>query len=1583
VFRSRERRFGSTPRKAPSRRRPILEPLEDRTLLATFTVSSLADSGPGTLRQALLNAAATTERDTVQFAVAGTIQPRSALPPLTGVTLDGTTAPGFAGRPLLELDGSLAGNVSGLRLTGDSNTVQSLVINRWRGPAGVEVYSDRNVLKGNFIGTDLTGTQARPNAGHGVLITQSAPGVGGSFNLVGGNAESDGNVLSGNQGAGVYFLGSGGNNDIRHNRIGTGAGGTEARGNNRAGVIFFLKTFLPIAIREYVRENKIDYNIGPGVQVESNGDANLSGVTIQGNSFFANSGLAIDYGALGVTPNDDRDRDDGPNDPQNFPILGGVVRTANSVTVGGFLNSTPNRTFTIELYASAVPGPNGYGAAERYLGATTVTTDAQGNGRFNVTLPVSVAAGQFLTATATAPDGSTSEFSRAIAVSPEGTPATVQFLDASTRVVESDGVATLYVGRTGNLSGTVTVSYTTSDDTATAGSDYTAQAGTLTFAPNETVKTVTIPIRNDQVFEAPEWFTLTLSNPTGGAILGTTNPVEVIIQDDDPLDPSFGSGGRVTTDFTGPVADQARAVVTQPDGKVIVVGSSNQRFAVLRYHANGSLDTGFGSGGSVILQLTTTGTPSDRAAAVALQTDGKIVVAGTAENANQFLSANHTLVRLNPEGSLDTTFGGGGKVFTDLGGRDEGLDLVIQADGKVVVLGQSGGNVGLARYNADGTLDATFGTGGKVTQSLNTFATEPRLALQADGKLVVAYTQGFDTTADFALARFHPNGTLDSTFGTGGKVTTNFGPGSTDGANDVFVQADGKIVVVGSARGSGAAEDQLLAVARYNANGTPDTTFSGDGLLTEPKLSNAAAVTVQADGKILTTADGLSGGIEFRGLGVARFNPTGGLDPTFDGDGVAFANFVAGLGVAAFPVLALAPGGAVVAAGTSQSDFAVARFLATGTLDPGFDGDGKVTTGLLGSQADVLGGLVVLPGGKFVAAGSSGGKLALTRYHADGTLDTTFGTAGRVVTSDTVGDTVRLIVQADGKLLVATNSLLRFNSDGTLDTSFGTGGRVPTNFEIGGMAVQADGKIVVAGSLTFASGTAKSLHVARYNADGRPDTTFDGDGFVTTDFPGNKATGQNVVLQPDGKIVVVGKVEQTATPFDTHFAVARYHADGRLDPTFDGDGRVTTVFGPNLESEAAVAVVQADGKLLVAGTSGKRPFHDDNHFALARYHADGSLDTSFEGDGLVRTRFSTVSWDFVNAVLLLPDGKIVAVGRSFDTVNPLNSFALARYHANGRLDARFGREGLLLTDFGPGRDARAFSAVLQADGKMVAAGTVGGDPFSPTGGDFGLVRYLVDLGPEPPSDTAPPTWPPGSALTASALQATSLTLSWTAAQDNRAVTGYRVFRGNTFIAAVGATTRTTSVAGLVANTAYTFKVEAVDAAGNVSTTGPSVTITTPPAGGSPPFAPTPPADVPAPPDSTAGTEATFVTGVYRDGLGPTPDPAGLAFWSDGTVELGGAGRNVGQDSNPAMLSAGLETCPTVVPMPRTSAEARLRLIDAAYSTYLRRESDPAGDLRWLGLLQASFLMPDRLAEVFLDSQEYVSRQTPASPRCSP
>ncbi len=339
------------------------------------------------------------------------------------------------------------------------------------------------------------------------------------------------------------------------------------------------------------------------------------------------------------------------------------------------------------------------------------------------------------------------------------------------------------------------------------------------------------------------------------------------------LDTSFDFDGKLTTTISS--SDVAYAVIVQPNGKIFVAGTTNTNiadFVAVRYNNDGSLDTSFDSDGKVTTDFNLS---QDQGYDVAIQTDDKIVMVG---NSGAGYLANIALVRYNVDGSLDTSgFGTNGKVITDVsGGQDQAFSVAMQIDGKILVSGQyynaSPFGLVVVRYSSLGVLDTEFGIGGKVITPLSSPNAGESLVVQTDGKILVAGSNG----ADFVLVRYTAAGVLDNSFGTNGIASTDFG-GASDSGYSVALQGDGKILVAGSSSTD-------FALARYNSDGSLDNSFDADGKVTLAIGANgdvAQNVLVQSDGKIVVT--GYSNNGTDDDFALVRYNADGSLDTTFDG----------------------------------------------------------------------------------------------------------------------------------------------------------------------------------------------------------------------------------------------------------------------------------------------------------------------------------------------------------------------------------------------------------------------------------------------------------------------------------------------------------------------------------------------------------------------------------------------------------------------------------------------------------------------------------------------------------------------------
>lgn len=737
------------------------------------------------------------------------------------------------------------------------------------------------------------------------------------------------------------------------------------------------------------------------------------------------------------------------------------------------------------------------------------------------------------------------------------------------------------------------------------------------------------------------------------------------------------------------------------------------------FSSAGSLDTTFNSTGIAVTNVGQVTGTSDIAQAMAIDVNGKFVIAGT--NGIDFAVARYTAA-----GVLDATFGTGGKVTTDLGGAaDIAYGVAIDGNNNIIVAGTDGTNFAVARYTSTGVLDTSFGTGGKtITQiGVSTANVVYGVAIDTSNNVVVVGTTGVDFVVARYLGMGVSAGLLDTTFGSGvGYVTTNIG--TTDIAYALAIQSDGKIVVAGRS-----AND--YAVARYLTNGKLDTVANGGTgfgnvvpasavgyVVTNISGADIAyAVALQADGKIV--AAGKSGA----DLSLARYTTAGVLDTTFNVTGKVTTN-VSGTDIA-YGVKIQPSNQYIVVCGKSSNNFSVVRYTTTGALDVTFGGTGKVVTDMGGTDAAYA--LAITSGGNITLAGTNNSDFVVAQYTTLGLLNNVgFGVPnGYVVTDIGMGSTDvanSCVIQPDGKIVTVGSSannitLLRYTINGALDSTFGTGGIVTTIVSSAsiayGVALQSNGYIVVVGAGANAGTNPNKFIVVRYTPTGLLDTTFNASGTpgYTITNVGGTSIAYGVVIQPDGKIVVAGKS-------GTNFAVARYLTNGTLDTVVNGGsgfgpggtapGYVTTNLG-STDIGYGVALTSA-GKIVVGGVSG-------SNFAVAQYTSAGILDTgNFNGaSGYVTTAIGTTSTGY--AVAINSSGKIIVAGVT--TTAAHNNFAVSQYTSAGVLDtSSFGSGvGYVITDFSG--DDTGYNLALQSNGYIVVAGI--------SAGNIALVRY-TDLG---------------------------------------------------------------------------------------------------------------------------------------------------------------------------------------------------------------------------------------------------------------
>ena len=438
-------------------------------------------------------------------------------------------------------------------------------------------------------------------------------------------------------------------------------------------------------------------------------------------------------------------------------------------------------------------------------------------------------------------------------------------------------------------------------------------------------------------------------------------------------------------------------------------------------------------------------------------------------------------------------------------------------------------------------------------------------------------------------------GALDLSFGVNGKVLTNIPPVQFK-ASTVAIQPNGKLVVAGY---TNKLSTGVFAVARYNANGTLDSSFATNGIFKYNLYTNndqAKSIAIQPDGKIVVAGYAeLPTGISDKDFVLLRLLPNGILDNSFGNNGVVTKDFFSNSDDELFKI-AIRPTGQIIAAGyiehgiTSNKGITVIQYTSAGVIDSSFGTSGIAQSYALGSNAG--GSMLLQPDGKVVVVSSPDnptffGGFGAMRFTANGMIDSTFGNNGYSYTA--VGTGLSFVydvtLQFDGKYLLVGEStnvssyqiaIIRLNSAGILDSSFGTGGKVETqigNNNDAGATVHAqpDGKIIVSANTNYGLVSA-DFALLRYNSNGWPDSTFGIHGIVTTDFGNDDDEVSGSLIQPDGKIVLVGEGSDSSS--NEGFVIARYentfatyyntvYAYAFLDINNNGIQDSTEVFYPN------------------------------------------------------------------------------------------------------------------------------------------------------------------------------------------------------------------------------------------------------------------------------------------------------------------------------------------------------------------------------------------------------------------------------------
>lgn len=652
------------------------------------------------------------------------------------------------------------------------------------------------------------------------------------------------------------------------------------------------------------------------------------------------------------------------------------------------------------------------------------------------------------------------------------------------------------------------------------------------------------------------------------------------------------------------------------------------------------------------------------------------------------------------------------------------------------------------RYNADGSIDASFATEGRAVTSFVSGHNVPKsIIMQPDGKIVAVGTSS-NSLNYLAIARYTANGILDSTFDGDGKVLTQM----AGTASFASVHEDGKILVAATTFSSTVFPwTTRFTLLKYNSNGSLDTSFDGDGIAlnlfdeNDPSYQ-ITSVAEQQDGKILvtTSADPYGSYDIPDDVVIRRYNSNGTTDTSFGTNGKIAMAFHPGFNVA--KNIAVQPDAKILIVGYSRpsaaerNDSNLARFHSNGALDTAFGNEGTVTP-KFDATNDESNILLIQPDNKLITIGTKRNAtengylfkdIALSRHNSDGSPDTSFGNGGKVVSifvQNNINKIHQAVLQPDGKIVISNTyynlytgdalyhfELIRYTANGAVDMTFGTDGKVTIDAEPATMLVQPDGKIITL-YVSYDSQNNATLFLKRYNTNGTADSSFGTNG--VTSLTGVFWAPVTAALQPDGKIVVSYSSPDANGAYG--FTLKRFNTDGSPDNSF-----VNSVAFVDSSSYANGTFVQADGKIVVTGKN--FGYNSGTYFkqlVSARYNTDGSLDTGYGINGFVTSYLGIDYQNYteIQSVLLQPDGKLLAAVSKLEQfpANPNPSsydFVIYRFTVNGDSDNEFGANGQVTTSFHDKYD-EAFAMVLQPDHKIV----VGGTTDTGINRDFALVRF--------------------------------------------------------------------------------------------------------------------------------------------------------------------------------------------------------------------------------------------------------------------
>lgn len=758
----------------------------------------------------------------------------------------------------------------------------------------------------------------------------------------------------------------------------------------------------------------------------------------------------------------------------------------------------------------------------------------------------------------------------------------------------------------------------------------------------------------------------------GSVLIGNSNLTGITRhRTDGTLDESFGSGGVILdSNRSAWYSVGGRSVAIQPDGKILVAsGVEHDEIRVTRYLEDGSLDQEFGSGGFVLYE----GVGQIIINEMVLRTDGRVLLVGYAATGvlNGFATYSTFMIQFDSHGQLDQDFGNGGVTLTTVSNyRDAATDVAIQPDGKIVVAGTTlsdSEEYGLfvARYSESGALDDQFGNDAVPgVVRLDNFG-EPiysakldqvGLVVQPSGRIVLAASKKTgQSTVDFTLVGVNAQGLLDTSFGpapSNGLVVTGIPGVPGAGANDLALATDGSILAIGTSL-----LNEQVVIVRYSASGVLDPTWDQDGIAVTPTIGAATRILVRNDGSPLAVFNSRDLSTLDLDFGVAQFTLQATLDNGFGNQGIAQHNFLEGNSAAAAYHAVVQGDGKLIQSGVCHGGgWCLSRLDETGVLDSSFGAGGRTFVGIETSSSALP---LLNPDGSVVLVGSSMAngvsRLHLARLTRDGVLDTSWSDNGHSLI-DVGADYVHPVdaqLFPDGSIVVEAYAnyglgfelelrLFRILPTGILDQTFGGDGSVELSSEqalaqSGPLLLQADGRIIAVTSRN--EGNVGLVEIHRRLANGQVDAAWGASGSMSLPLGSSNEllSCRLATFMASGHLLVGCQVANK-------IVLMRFDHDGALDASFGTNGQLELLLLDSYDADVSDLVTLPSGDFALVGWE-KSDQGNRNYRGVIRYYRpDGSVNEDIGESGILRlAKDGENVMSFVGN--LTPDGQLVVSGR--------------------------------------------------------------------------------------------------------------------------------------------------------------------------------------------------------------------------------------------------------------------------------------------------------------------------------------------------